>query len=284
MPALPQFCLPLTLGGTLTVAFGTGSPLAVSVPTVTRHHTRSTDPNDDALAYLHSLLDAADSGGAWGFGEVSGSYKGRAFLTCDRNGAAGDGRTITSITFSGADLSGALYGFTADVVAPSLGGDGVHYWTAPHRRPSLWLPDPSRYVETALDEPRDSDTLLLTTSPGGRTSKLVLGGYRRRHVELLSLYAASVWPHYASKADFAASIGAATGDLNAAFDTFRRRWLALADGEVCRYYPDNGDTSTYVEVEPGQQDLWLGDLQLALTEVSRSLYRFDMALAFNEVG
>jgi len=90
------------------------------------------------------------------------------------------------------------------------------------------------------------------------------------------LPAASVFRYWTDDADFASGLGCATGDPNASLDELRRLWSRLDADVYCRYTPNIGSISTFVQLQPGARDEWLA--RLPAERVSSNPLLYDVTL------
>jgi hypothetical protein len=71
-------------------------------------------------------------------------------------------------------------------------------------------------------------------------------------------------------------LGCATGDPNASLDELRRLWSRLDADVYCRYTPNIGSISTFVQLQPGARDEWLA--RLPAERVSSNPLLYDVTL------
>lgn len=277
----PQLALPFVLNGTVTATFTSGAdvgPVTVGSSNTVRYNDRTGATGTDALAYLANALDTADAGGTWAASEATGDYLGRAVLTTDRTGA-GDGRTLATVVFAGS-ITGKMFGFTSNTATATS-----QAITSTWCRQYLWIPQPAATILQSKNELTRLDAVVATSSPDGTTTRDYYGGVDIREIEVLSVPAASIWQHYADDADYAAKIGAATGDENCAFDEFRKLWRdGLPSGYYCKYWPDLATLATLTRLEPGGEEMWIGDTKQAIEVEQRAPYRFTLSLKAFDLG
>lgn len=282
----PQFALPFTLNGTVTMTFTTGAnvgPVTIGSSSTTRWNDRTGATATDALAYLADAMNTADSGGTWAASEASGDYLGRSVLTTGRDAPAGDARTLATVIFAGG-ITGKMFGFTSNTATAGValvGGTVTSTWC----RQYLWIPQPASTILLGVNEKTSLDAVVATSSPDGTTTRDFYGGVNIRRVEIFSVPAASIWQHYADDADYAGKIGATTGDENCAFDEFRKLWRdGLPTSAYCKFWPDLATLPIYTQLEPGGDEMWMGDLSQALMVEQRAPYRYLLSLQAFDLG
>ena len=277
----PQFALPFTLNGTVTANFTTGlpvGPVTVGSSSTTRWNDRTGATATDALAFLTDALDTADTGGTWAATEASGDYLGRCVLTTVRTGL-GDGRTLSSLVFAGS-VTGKMFGFTSNTATAS-----AQAVTSIWCRQYLWIPQPASTILQGVNELTRLDAVVGTSSPDGTTTRDYYGGVDVRRIEIFSVPAASIWQHYADDSDYATKIGATVGDENCAFDEFRKLWRnGLPASAYCKYWPDLATLGTLTQLEPGADEMWMGDLTQGIEVEQQAPYRFLLAIKAFDLG
>ena len=60
---VPQFAIPFTVAGTVTITFTDASTTAATVVSATRYNDRRFSSSTDAAAYVATAMSSADSGG-----------------------------------------------------------------------------------------------------------------------------------------------------------------------------------------------------------------------------
>tara|TARA_R110000751_G_scaffold273961_1_gene374806 strand:+ start:18717 stop:19550 length:834 start_codon:yes stop_codon:yes gene_type:complete len=268
---VPQFAIPFTVAGTVTITFTDASTTAATVVSATRYNDRRFSSSTDAAAYVATAMSSADSGGAWTASEVAGDFQGKLSLT---RGSITDGKTVSLITFS-AGLTGKMFGYDSN--APTATANVV---TGTWMRQYLWIPHPTALVFQTRTEVFTDDSLVITSSPSGSSTVDQFGRINRAEIEIVDIPAASMLQHYTSQADFAAKIGATTGDLNCNFDSFRQDFIDIGATEM-RYSKDRTVPATYTTLKPYDESDWLRDVSPrspAVTVASIHPYRFDLTI------
>lgn len=234
---------------------------------------------DNLLRHLLDQLEAAEASagtdGTYTLTLQAGDYKGRYTISRTQGNAADD---VTSLRIvSGGEVAMATFGFASAAPAPTSGTADPAVWTAPNRAAGLWVlaSYPALY---AGGEERQSTTVLSATSPDGTTTRDTYGDVTRKTIDLLTLQGAEVFTFYADDADYASAIGAAAGDANAALDELRRLWARVGADVYCRFTPNIGSITEYVQLQPGAQDAWIATLDAAAARVSSSPLFYDVTL------
>lgn len=274
----PQFCLPFTCVGTVTITFTDTSTQACTVATATRYNDRTGVVGTDALTYVAAAMDTDDGGGDWAASEVSGDYLGKSILTRSN---ISDGKTVSKIAFS-AGLTGRMFGYSSNAPTATATANVV---TGTWIRQYLWIPQPASLILMANNEKTDVETVVATSSPDGTTTRDSFGSVDKRTIEILTVPGACVWRDRTDDADYAAVIGATTGDQNAALSEFRALWAAgLPASTYCRFFPDVNTLATFHKLEPGEGARWMGDLNEALEMESKAPLRYSVRLDAFEVA
>lgn len=281
----PAFALPFVVSGTITLTFNDASTHVATIGTssIVRFNDRSGATGTDAVAYTVLALDTSDGGGTWVAAAVPGDFLGRVKFTRTPS----DGKLLSVIAFSGG-LTGKMFGFTSNTPSVADGQIIADVATGTWQLQYLWIPQPASQILQGESEKTSVDAVVATSSPDGTTTRDFYGGVDRRRIVIYSIPAAGIWQTYADAASFSTINGNTAGDQNCAFDEFRKLWrtdLPTVDTAklYCRYYIDASSTD-HVQLDPGQDDPWIGDLSTALEVESRSPYRFALTLAAFEVA
>lgn len=232
---------------------------------------------DNLLRHLLDQLEAAETAagtdGVYTLTLQAGGYKGRYTISRAQGNAADD---VTSLRIvSGGEVTMVTFGFASAAPAPTSGTADPAVFTAPDRAAGHWvIPDYPALFGGA--EEVGATTVLAVSSPDGTTARDEYGDTTRKEIMLMTLPAASVYPFWANDADYASAIGAATGDVNATLDELRRLWTRVSAGVYCRFTPDIGSITEYIQLEPGGQDAWLA--RLPADRVSLNPLYYDVIL------
>lgn len=279
----PQFALPFTVAGTLTVAYDSGADTVVTVSSAVRWNDRTGSASTDAFAYVVDALNTADTGRTWAGAELTtaGGFRGLCVIIASN---ITDGRAPTTMTFSGG-LTGKMFGYTSNAVS-AVAGVGSYYYSGSWLRQYLWIPQLESHILQSINELTRLDAVVATSSPDGTTTRDYYGGVDMRNVVIMGIPAACIWQHYASDSDYTDVVGAAAGDQNMALDEFRKLWR---DGlptstSYCRYWPDLLTLGTYRELEAGGDAAWIGDLKQALSTESQAPYKITLDVTLFDMG
>lgn len=272
----PQFCLPFTVNGTVTVNFTDASStgaITIGSSSTIRYTDRTTDPTSDAWAYLAQEMSSGDAGGTWAASELAGGYQGRVVLTRTPS----DGKTVDTVVFSSTAFSN-LFGFTT-----ASNGATANAVTAQSMGTGLWIAHSGADTFLEMDESWSDDAVVITESPDGTSTIDDFGGVTRREIVITQVPAAMVYPHYVEDDDWISSYSGVLSDEQQSWDTLRQQWLLLSDGQTCRYSPDATGPSVYYSLSPGAEDRWIASTRNAAEIETRAPYRFRLTITANEV-
>jgi hypothetical protein len=203
----------------------------------------------------------------------SGDYRGRYTIQRTQGDAADNVASLEIL--AGGEVTMQTFGYTSTAPTPTSGTANPAVFEAPNRAAGHWIIDDYPGL-CAGDEEVFETTVLSATSPDGTTARDTYGDVTRKTIMLMTLPAASVFRYWTDDADFASGLGCATGDPNASLDELRRLWSRLDADVYCRYTPNIGSISTFVQLQPGARDEWLA--RLPAERVSSNPLLYDVTL------
>ena len=289
----PQFVLQRTIatGLQMKLHFDDATTKTLTlVSSVTRRPDRTGVSSSDIWTWLAAAIEAQDDVTAssdatpagdetWTASEASGSFKGRLVLTNDHPRA--DGKTLDSVEFlTPTILSGADMGFSSDDITAVADATGDYAVTAPWMTQGLYIPHNTEQILLAVDEATPRDAITQSLSPTGNLVQDFYGRMSTRQVALLTVNAASVWPHYAADADYL-NDDQTIDDPNCSWESFRQYWVSLTDSaRTCRFSRDIAAPATYADVLPLLP--WFSNTREAASVASESPLMYDLTLEFLE--
>lgn len=295
MPATtPQIVLPIVLSASTTVrlilADSAVGPVAVNATLAAgtyrndRRYSTAGNLARDICAALTTAETAASTLGTWAAADRAGDLAGRIALTRTAGDAADDVTSLQLIVGGGGGATSTHLGWDdAAARAPDSETVGVTaVWNAEHMAHRLWIPHRRDQIDLEVDESVPDEIGVATGTPVHETQDYY-GSSTTRVIEIASLSGASVLQHYADDADYAAAIGAETGDPHCAWEAFRTQWRSLSGTtKQARWSPDFTLPSVYEVLLPRAP--WVFATRAAVSETQRAPDEYRLALECTWVG